>query len=90
MGTFTDAKINNTPKARKIKKRLEELGHQNVEVWYEPVRRGCEMSGYEGGWFFCSKIIDEIENIEDTYFEPIGYSIEEALDYIEEYDIREE
>lgn len=88
MGTYTNKKINNTPKAKKIKKILEELGHQNVEVWWENIRSGSEMSGYEGGWFFCSNTLTE--NTEDDYFEPLGYNIEDAMEYIESYcDIRE-
>ena len=59
MGKYTNKKVNNTPKAKKIKKRLEELGHKNVEVWYEPIRSGVEMSGYEGGWAFCSDDCDD-------------------------------
>lgn len=85
MGKYTDKKVNNTPKAKKIKKALEELGHKNVEVWYDTIRSGAEMSGCEGGWAFCSG--DE----EESYFDPcLGYNFEEALEGIEEYDLREE
>lgn len=85
MGKYTDKKVNNTPKAKKIKKYLENLGHTNVEVWYEPIRKGCEMGGYEGGWAFCSG------NEEEEYFEPcLGYNIEEALENIEQYNLEEE
>ena len=85
MGRYTDKKVNNTPKAKKIKKELEKLGHKNVEVWYETIRSGTEMSGYEGGWAFCSG--DE----EESYFDPcLGYNFEEALENIEQYDLREE
>ena len=52
MGKCTDKKVNNTPKAKKIQKKLEELGHKNVEVWYETIRSGSEMSGYEGAGLF--------------------------------------
>lgn len=85
MGKYTDKKVNNTPKAKKIKKYLENLGHTNVEVWYEPIKKGCEMSGYEGGWAFCSGSEDE------EYFDPcLGYNIEEALENIEQYNLKEE
>lgn len=88
MNQYTDKKVNNTPKAKKLKKRLEELGHKNVEVWYETIRRGYEMSGYEGGWAFCSG--NEDEGYEE-YFDPcLGYNFEEALESIEDYDLREE
>lgn len=87
MGKYTDKKVNNTPKAKKIKKRLEELGHKNVEVWYESIKSGCEMSGYEGGWAFCSNN----DNEDESYFDPyLGYNFEEALETIEDYDLREE
>lgn len=43
------------------------------------------MSGYEGGWNFCSGDEDE------DYFDPcLGYNFEEALENIEQYDLREE
>lgn len=75
----------NKEQAKKIVKELEELGHKNVEVWYETIRGGAEMSGYEGGWAFCSG--DE----EESYFDPcLGYNFEEALENIEQYDLREE
>lgn len=84
MGKYTNKKVNNTPKAKKLKKELEKLGHKNVEVWYETIRSGGEMSGYEGGWAFCSG--DE----EESYFDPcLGYNFEEALENIEQYDLRE-
>lgn len=70
MGRYTDKKVNNTPKAKKLKKELEKLGQKNVEVW-----SGTEMSGYEGGWVFYSG--DE----EESYFDPcLGYNFEEALE----------
>lgn len=87
MGKYTDKKVNNTPKAKKIKKRLEELGHKNVEVWYETIKSGCEMSGCEGGWAFCSNN----DNEDESYFDHcLGYNFEEALETIEDYDLREE
>lgn len=88
MGRYTDKKVNNTVKANYIRRQLEDLGHQNVEVWWETIRRGCEMGGYEGGWFFCSSI--ETEDTSDDYFEPLGYNFQEALETIQEFDLREE
>ena len=92
MGRYTDKKVNNTPKANKIRKQLEEYGHKNVEVWWENIHTGCEMGGYEGGWFFCSNWEDKQDGecIEEDYFEPIGYSFQEVLETIKEYDLREE
>lgn len=85
MNKYTDKKVNGTSKAKKLKKRLEELGHKNVEVWYEIIKRGCEMSGYEGGWAFCSN------NEDEEYFDPcLGYNFEEALEAIEQYNLTEE
>ena len=75
MGKYTDKKVNSTPKAKKIQKELEKLGHKNVEVWYETIGSGAEMSGDE----------------EESYFDPcLGYNFEEALENIEQYDLREE
>ena len=72
MGRFTE-KVNTSPKQKKLKKALEELGHTNVEVWWENLESVMEMCGPEGGYFFCSD--------QDT-FEPIGYSFNEAMEYI--------
>lgn len=74
-------KVNTSPNQKKLKKRLEELGHTNVEVWWETVRGSLEMSGAEGGVFFSS---DQCE------LEPVGYSYEEAFEYIENFDERNE
>lgn len=78
---MSDIKYNATPKAKKIKKKLEELGHTNVKVWWETICGGCEMCGYEGGWFFES---------EENSIEPIGYSFEEAMEHLESdwFDVR--
>jgi len=73
MGKMTNRPINSTPKAKKLKKCLEAIGEVNVEVWWEPVTKGCEMGGPEGGWFFVS---DEIS------IEPLGYSYDEAWESI--------
>lgn len=89
MGKYTDKNVNSTPRAREIKRKLEEYGHKNVEVWWETVRAGTEMSGYEGGWFFCSSWTDE-NNEDYEYFEPIGYNVLEALETIKEFDLRED
>jgi len=73
MGKYKE-KVNNTPKQKKIKKKLEELGHTNVEVWWEQLESACEMCGMGGGYMFCSD--------QETLY-PIGYSLEDALDTIE-------
>lgn len=67
-------KVNTSRNQLKLKKKLEELGHTNVEVWWEPVSSGGEMCGYEGGVFFHS---------DQNEIEPLGYSYEEANDYID-------
>lgn len=69
-------KVNTSRNQLKIKKRLEELGHTEVEVWWEPVRNGPEMGGPEGGFFFSSN--------EDS-IEPLGYSFIEAMEMVEYY-----
>lgn len=80
MGRYFE-KINNTPKQRKLKKRLEELGNTNVEVWWEKLERACEMCGMGGGFFFSS---------EEYALEPVGYSFEEAIDYTERFTVSDE
>lgn len=74
-------KVNTSRNQLKIKKRLEELGHTDVEVWWEPVRSGPEMCGPEGGFFFSS---------DENAIMPLGYSFEEAIEYVENFDIRME
>lgn len=46
MGRYYD-KVNSSPKAKKIKKRLEELGNTDVEVWWEQLESACEMCGMD-------------------------------------------
>lgn len=69
MGQYSE-KVNNTPKQKKIKKKLEELGHTNVEVWWEKLQPAIEMCGMGGGYVFCSD--------QEQVF-PLGYSLEDAL-----------
>lgn len=83
MGKYKE-KVNNTPKQKKIKKKLEELGHTNVEVWWEQLESANEMCGMGGGYLFCSCQED---------INPIGYSLEDAMDTIENsswLDVRED
>jgi hypothetical protein len=75
MGKYKE-KVNNTSKQKKIKKKLEELGHTNVEVWWDKLQPACEMCGMGGGYIFCS-------DQEQIY--PIGYSLEDALYEIENH-----
>lgn len=77
MGRFSE-KVNTSPKQKKIKQRLEELGNTAVEVWWEPLEAACEMCGNGGGFFFSS---------EEFTLEPIGYSFDEAMEYIEHFKI---
>lgn len=79
MGRYFE-KVNTSPKQKKIKKRLEELGNTNVEVWWEQIGPACEMCGNEGGYFFCS---------EEYAHVPIGYSFDEAMEYIEHFKVNE-
>ena len=75
MGKYND-KVNATPKQNKIKKKLEEYGHTNVEVWWEQLQPACEMCGMGGGYVFCSD--------QEQVF-PLGYSLNEVLLIIEEH-----
>lgn len=56
MGKYTDKKVNSTPKAKKIQKELEKLGHKNVEVWYETIRGSAEMSDMKAAGLFVAVI----------------------------------
>ncbi len=72
-----DIKYNNTPKQRKIKKALEDIGQTEVKVWWEPVSGSFEMGGMDGGFMFKS---------EEEGIQQIGYSFDEALENIEDAD----
>lgn len=74
MGKMTNRPINSTPKAKRLKTLLGLCGETNVEVWWEPVSKGVEMGGPEGGWFFAS---DEVS------IEPLGYSYNEAWEAVQ-------
>lgn len=65
---------NKSPNAKKIKKKLEELGHTNVFVWYEPLGPAMEMEGPQGGFMYCS---------DQRPMEPIGYTFVEAFAMIQ-------
>lgn len=65
--------VNESRNQIKLKKKLEELGHTNVEVWWEVVKGGYEMGGYDGGFFFCSDVCS---------YEPLGYSFNEAWELL--------
>ncbi|BBF41990.1 hypothetical protein lbkm_0671 [Lachnospiraceae bacterium KM106-2] len=71
------SRVNVSQKQKKIKKRLEELGNTDVEVWWEKLEHAVEMGGMGGGFFFCSN---------EYSLEPIGYSFDEAMEYIELFD----
>jgi hypothetical protein len=58
-----------SPKLKQLKARLEELGHTNVRVWWEPIGPAFEMCGHSGGYFF--------ESDQDGP-DPIGLSFAEA------------
>lgn len=70
-----DGKTNNSPKAKKIKNRLEELGHTDVHVWYEPFGPAYEMCGNSGGYMYTSNYLD---------IQGIGYTFKEAMEVIEQ------
>lgn len=73
MGEYAE-KVNTSPRQKKIKAALEEIGHTNVEVWWEQLGPAAIMCGPDGGYFFHSDQMD---------LEPIGYSLAEALECIE-------
>lgn len=60
----------------------EKLGVQNPRVWYEPINGPCmEMQGYAGGWYYLDA--DDIEDVADDFGEPLGYTVDQALEMIE-------
>lgn len=65
--------VNESRNQIKLKKKLEELGHTNVEVWWENISGSYEMGGYDGGFFFCSDVCS---------YEPLGYSFNEAWELL--------
>lgn len=71
---YWGGKTNSSPKQKKIQKRLEELGHTDVHVWWEPIGGALEMCGNEGGFFFCS---DQEE------INPLGYSFDDAIEALD-------
>jgi len=75
MGRYSE-KVNNSLKQKKIKKILEEYGHTNVEVWWDNLESATEMCGMGGGYSFSS---------DQETLEPIGYSFNEAIEYIKKY-----
>lgn len=72
MGRYHE-KVNTSKKQMKLRDKLEELGHTNVEVWWEPVSGSSDMGGYDGGFIFCS---------DTNTYEPLGYSFDEAWEYL--------
>jgi hypothetical protein len=68
-----EGKTNNTPKAKKIKKKLEELGHTDVHVWYEQLEPGHIMAGPTGGYCFTS---------DQWSYDGLGYSFNEAMEML--------
>ena len=72
MGKYAE-KVNTSPNQKKIKKALEEIGHTNVEVWWDKLQSAMEMCGMGGGYMFCS-------DQEEIY--PIGYSFDSAMEFI--------
>jgi hypothetical protein len=69
-------KVNNTPKQKKIKIALEEIGHTNVKVWWENLTPAIEMCGPGGGYCFIS---------DQNSMGLLGYSFTEAMDSIKDY-----
>jgi hypothetical protein len=56
----------------KIKKRLEELGHTSVHVWWEKIGPAVEMCGPSGGYMYSSDHTKQFQT-------PIGLSFDEAM-----------
>lgn len=65
-----------------MKKALEDVGHQNVNVWFEEPDTEKE---YEGGWVFTSNTT--VNGVEHNYFDMLGNDISDVSSTAEEYRI---
>ncbi len=74
--------IQNNIVAEVIKKSLEDIGHQNVNVWFED---SDEENKYSGDWVFTSNTI--IDGVEHNYFDVLGNDINDISLNIENYRI---
>jgi len=63
----------------KITKAVKAKGWKMLELSWEPIGKGCEMCGPDGGWYL------DVEHDGDKYdFENIlGYNIGEVLEEVE-------
>ena len=66
--------FNTSRSQKKLKKLLDNLGYLHVKVWWEPVSKGNEMCGMQGGYFFTAFPGEEIH--------PLGYNFVSASDFI--------
>lgn len=59
----------------KIIKAVKEKGWEVLELTWEPISKGCEMCGMDGGWYL------DVEHDGEKYdYENIlGYNIEEVM-----------
>lgn len=70
----SESNANKSSKTKKLKKRLEELGHKYVHVWWEPMGTAMEMCGNDGGYMFAS---------DQEVIYPLGLSFQEAMDTLD-------
>lgn len=63
---------NKSKRSLKIKKRLEEIGHTGVHVWWENLGPAVEMCGPSGGYMYMSDQTYQFQT-------PIGLSYVEAM-----------
>jgi hypothetical protein len=65
---------------RRIREAVERFGYQLVSLEWEPIGMGAEMCGPSGGW---TGDIEGPEGIE--YSAVMGYNVEHALDWIDDW-----
>lgn len=70
-------------KSKRIEQYIrQKLGIASPRVWYEPINGPCmEMQGYAGGWYY--RDADDEEDELDDFGEPLGYTVEQALEMID-------
>ena len=61
----------NSAGVRRVRKALEQLGHSDLDVWWEPKGAATEMCGEGGGFMF--------KSAQSGGTWPLGFSVKDAL-----------
>ena len=65
--------------ADKITKAVKAKGWEVIELKWEPISKGCEMCGPDGGWYLGVEYNGEKYDFENI----LGYNVEEVMEEIE-------